>query len=103
LYSVVDYDDNTALASVGAATDYSNCVTCPQSLGVYRHFKPHCANALYGGSVFTSYGNLTSPWIDAASSSVPHYGVKIAASATSSAAQTFDLVIRLHTEWKSTR
>lgn len=103
LFSVLDFDDSTALTSVAAAQDYSTCVTSPQTCGHYRHFKPRAAMALYAPSAFTNFGNIASPWIDTSSSGVTHYGVKVAASPTSVSPQTFDLSIRYHITFRAVR
>jgi hypothetical protein len=99
--SVIDYDDGTALTTVPAALDYQNALTAPSTLGHYRKFKPHIAVAGYTGS-FTGYTNLTSPWIDCATTNVQHYGLKTATTVTSSSI-TFDLLTRLHLEWRNVR
>jgi hypothetical protein len=41
-------------------------------------WRPDCALGAYAGA-FTSYANVTSPWIDCVSSAVQHFGIKIAA------------------------
>jgi hypothetical protein len=81
--TVVDFDDNTALASYNSAVDYSNCI---QSSGYTPHvveFVPCIAVAAYAGA-FSSFANQPAPWIDTASSGVQHYGVKTAWTVTSS-------------------
>jgi len=99
--SVVDYDDASALGSIGAALDYTNAVTSSGCSGHYRRFKPHVAVAAYSGA-FTSFANEPSPWIDAASPGVIHYGLKCAFTPTSSV-ETMDLVYRLHVSFRNLR
>jgi len=101
LASVIDYDDAVNLSSFGSALDYENVVVSNGAAGHYRRWKPHAAMAAYSGA-FTSYANVESPWIDAASTGVLHYGLKFAITATTSA-QQYDLVYRLHTEWRNFR
>jgi len=101
--TVIDYDDTTNLVSFNAASDYGTCVTTSHTCGHYRHFVPHAALAAYAGA-FTSYANVASPWLDAASSTVNHYGVKIAATPSLSAnIQIFDLNVRLKVELRCVR
>jgi len=76
-YCVIDYDDNNALTSTAQARQYDNCMTLMPAESGYRMFKPRVAAALYQGG-FTGYGNLKDQWIDLASNSVNHYGIKIA-------------------------
>jgi hypothetical protein len=102
-YTVLDFDDSTALTSVAAAQDYSTCVTSPQSCGQYRHFKPRVAMAVYAPSAFTSFGNISAPWIDTSSSNVAHYGVKVACTPTTANAQVFDLNIKFHVSLRCVR
>jgi len=99
--SVIDYDDANNLTTYAQATDYENCVESSIGVGHYRCFKPHIATAAYSGS-FTSYGNLTSPWIDMASTTVQHYGIKIACQ-TISPTSTIHIVYRLHFSFRNVR
>jgi len=101
LATVIDYDDAAALTTFGQAMDYVNCVLSPGSCAHYRRFKPHAAVAAYSGT-FASYANVTSPWIDAVSTGVQHYGLKVA-STTGIVVRTYDLYIRLQTEWRNLR
>lgn len=93
LTSVIDFDDDAALTSQNLA-EYQNAIVTSGLDGHYRRFKPHCAMDLYNGS-FSAFGNVTSPWIDAASPSVRHYGVKVAITTTSSVLK-YDTRVRLH-------
>jgi hypothetical protein len=101
LTTVLDYDDTVALSTVAQALDYTNAVVGSGMDGHYRCFKPHAAIAAYSGA-FTSYVNVVSPWIDAASTAVSHYGVKTAWSVCDQA-YTMDVVYRLTTTWRSVR
>jgi hypothetical protein len=91
--TVVDVDDSTTLTSVAAALDYATALTGRGFEIQKRTFKPHAAIAAYSGS-FTSYANVTSPWIDMASTSVYHYGVKTAWTQTDSV-YTIDTTTRV--------
>lgn len=76
LYTVIDYDDASATTITGL-TQYETLIIVPPGCGVVRTLIPHAAVAAYSGT-FTSFTNITSPWIDAASATVQHYGVKVA-------------------------
>jgi hypothetical protein len=80
---VVDHDDDTALTTIGAADDYPFQQTVRGSDLVRVVFKPRVAVAAYSGA-FTSFKNEVAGWIDMASPSVKHYGIKTAWSSTSS-------------------
>jgi hypothetical protein len=104
LLSVIDYDDATALTTESDYQQYSNCVMSSAVQGHYRAFVPHCAVAAYSGA-FTSYANVQSPWIDLASTTVQHYGLKYGITQADSAADVvvYDLLTRLHFQFKNVR
>jgi len=58
-----------------------------------RVFRPRIAMAAYSGSVFTSFANMTNVWLDTASNSVQHYGLKVAWTQTS-VGVAVDLLVR---------
>jgi len=101
LTTVVDYDDAGALGSEQQALDYQNAITSSGGDGQYRRFRPHAATAAYSGT-FTAYMNVQSPWCDAASLNVQHYGIKMVWSPTDST-YDLDIIIVLHTQWKNVR
>jgi hypothetical protein len=76
LYTVVDYDDATNLTSVGQAEAYNNCIVLGAGESCSRLFRPRMALAAYSGA-FTGFANTGDLWLDAASTTVQHYGVKI--------------------------
>lgn len=99
--TVVDFDDANTLTTVPQALDYTNAMQTSGSVGHYRRFKPHAAVAAYTGS-FNGYCNVESPWIDAASGTVQHYGVKTAWTITDTP-YIYDVTVRLHTQWRNVR
>jgi hypothetical protein len=78
LYYVIDKDDAGVVSPLSALMEYENCKRVDLGLtGTHVvSFKPHTAVATYASGAFTSYGNLANEWIDCASSSVQHYGIK---------------------------
>lgn len=100
--TVLDYDDTANLSTYAQATDYPSCVESSILVGQYRHFRPHIAVAAYSGA-FTSFANQIAPWIDMASPSVVHYGVKLAAQATPTAAVKIHGVIRFRVLFRNLR
>jgi len=101
LASVIDYDDATNLTTYPSALDYNNVVVAPLTNGHHRVFTPHVAVAMYSGA-FTSFGNEISPWIDAASTGVQHYGVKLAAE-TSTGVYNIHGRFRVNVSWRNCR
>jgi hypothetical protein len=75
-YVIVDYDDTTALTSAAQARSFESCVIVPPGVECVRQFQPRVALAGYTGS-FTGYANVAPPWIDAGSTTVQHYGIKL--------------------------
>jgi hypothetical protein len=101
LYSCVDYDDANVLTTIGQCADYTNCLATPASECHYRRFIPHIAVAAYSGS-FTSYMNAGPQWIDFASTSVQHFGLKTACTMMSTA-QAFNFRARFHFSMRNVR
>lgn len=99
--TVIDYDDATALTSIGQAMDYSNQVSSGGDMIQRRVFVPHVAIAAYSGA-FTSFANRASPWIDSASTNVQHYGLKTAWTVTG-AVNTYDAIIRMWVQFRNVR
>jgi len=75
LWVVADYDDSSAPSSLAVLQSYQNCQTSMSETQIIE-FVPHVAVAASGGGAFTSYANMKPQWIDAASTTVGHYGLK---------------------------
>jgi len=70
-----DFDDNTAWTSAGQAFQYEDLTFVQMGKRISFSLKPRIAVAAYSGT-FTSYANMSSQWIDAASTNVAFFGVK---------------------------
>lgn len=102
LYCVIDYDDAGTLTTANAAKAYSTCIVLNPGESCERTFKPHMALAAYSGA-FTSYANSAPMWLDAASNSVQHYGVKLFIPGTTAAQtqnQAWDITIEAFIAFK---
>jgi len=93
-YSSVDYDNATAVAP-SALAQKTNVVVSNHNSGHYHRWVPHVATAAYSGA-FTSFANVTSPWLDWSSPGIQHYGLLIASEATPIGVQTVDAVARVN-------
>jgi len=104
LYSVIDYDDASALSAATDYMAYTNCLVSPATEGHYRVYTPHIAVAAYAGA-FTSYQNEEPQWIDTGYPAVQHYGLKIGIGACDAAADevVLDLITRIHFEFRNLR
>lgn len=100
LYSAVDYDNAAAPASLSALQQYSNVKEGPFIDGQYHKYVPHVALAAYSGA-FTSYANVTAPWLDCNSPTIQHYGLVFGVSVTTDNAITFNLQARFHLEFRN--
>jgi hypothetical protein len=104
LYTVIDYDDTSVLTNGTLYTAYDNCIVTDTSRSQRRCFRPRVAAALYGGSTFTSYGNVPAPWIDCTSNTVPHYGIKVGIDqGNSTQLQTYSLTATVEIEFRQVR
>jgi len=99
--TVIDYDDANNLTTVAQALDYTNAITGTGTSGHYRCLRPHVADAVYSGA-FTSFGNASNEWVDCASATVQHFGVK-GASTVTSAILTYDEIVRYHIAFRNVR
>jgi hypothetical protein len=75
MYVVIDYDDTSSLASAADASSYSTCLMLHPGESCERVFKPRLALAAYNGT-FGGYASMSDVWLDAASNTVQHYGIK---------------------------
>lgn len=101
LVSVIDYDDAGAFATTGDALQHSTAHVAEYGFGVYRKFIPRMAVASYSGA-FTSYTSMPPQWIDVASASVQHYGLKLAKFVDANA-NIYDLNVRYLISFKNSR
>jgi hypothetical protein len=90
MYTVIDYDDALTPSATTQLLQYENLMVSPVINGHYRKWRPHIAVAAYSGA-FTSFKNEASDWIDVASNSVQHYGIKAGISAAANSATTVNL------------
>lgn len=99
LMSAIDLDDANVPATTPEVEGKQGALTTMGGAGHYHSWTPHVANALYSGA-FSSYGNMVSPWIDAASINVEHYGLKVAAF-TTPVAVNYNVAARIHVTFRA--
>lgn len=97
-----DYDDVANVSTFAALLDYSTATTSAGTNPQRRVIVPHTATAAYGSGAFSSYGNQTGLWIDAAYATVEHYGIKTVWTATSAAA-SMDVIAKYWLQFKNVR
>jgi hypothetical protein len=98
--SAIDYDD-VASTSPSIMAEKSTCLQTNLQDTWVRSFTPRIALATYSGA-FTSY-SIAPPhtWINTASTTVQHYGLKVTTNPTVTAI-TYDLYIRVHFQFRNT-
>jgi len=85
LYSAIDYDDNTPL-NITQLQQYNTFGFAAGGTQHTRVFKPRIAETAFSSSnLATSSTQASQVWIDAASNTVPHYGLKVAVSPSGTA------------------
>jgi len=103
LTSVIDYDDNGVLTSLGQAYDYETALTTQVGQTHMRTLNPQAAVGMYGGSLFTQFGAASNnQWVDTASSTVQYYGVKVYWLA-SPASAAYSVVARYLLQFRNSR
>lgn len=107
LYTVIDYDDETALTAPNNAFNYDTLQITPPGVLCARVFNPQIATAAYQGT-FTGYSRAPrTQWVDAASPSVRYYGLKYimppVATAPPSGAPQYDVVSTVIFQFRSQR
>lgn len=95
VYSVIDYDDANSFTSTTDPLDYSNCMVWEPTDPIQITLVPHLAIAAFGSGVFSSYANSKPRWIDCASPTVQHFGVKLAIGVLNTAT-TYTVQFRYH-------
>lgn len=97
--SAVDLDDATAPTTYAQLAAYTSAQSGTGTASHYHRFAPQFAVAAYSGT-FTSYSSSVG-WIDCASPTVQHYGIKMANDGTGGAAQTFYATIKYHVMFRA--
>jgi hypothetical protein len=75
IQTAIDYDDVTTPGSANELMQYDTVQVAPIGQYFERTLRPRSAPAMYSGA-FTSFGNVYAQWLDSASPSVQHYGIK---------------------------
>jgi len=99
--TAIDYNDANSPASINELMQYESVQVVPIGQYFERTLKPRSAVATYSG-VFTSFGNVYGQWLDAASSSVIHYGIKYFIPAVPTSVYTFSPIAHYHVQCRST-
>lgn len=99
--TVIDFDDATALSIPASYMQYDNCMVHPCGEVIRRVFKPKVAMAVYSGA-FTSFAEAPDVWLDVASPSTAHYGLKIFLGANANPVQ-YIIMVKYWIDLRATR
>lgn len=99
-YSAVDVDDGNTPAVSTTVAAKQGVLSSSVGTGHYHKWQPHMAIAAFSGA-FTSYSNEVAGWIDSASPSVQHYGLKCAIPGVDSVVRIFYLTIRAKVSFRA--
>jgi len=102
----IDYDDANLPTTYNQLREYGNAKTMDLQFGRSRTiiWTPTVSAEIFNSPVSTSYGSRRSPWLDIASTSVPHYGLKLGIEGTTINNQyTVDYEVRYLVQFKSVR
>nr|WPR18745.1 MAG: capsid protein [Owegonang virus 22] len=101
--SCIDYDDNTALTSIGDALQYQNHKMTKGIRDHSRYLKPRCLLEAYGGIGLTHYMPRKNQWIDVANITTPHYGLKWIITQSPGIALSYDMKVDYYIACKNVR
>jgi len=90
-YTVIDFDDANPVTSAAGMREYNNCMISGYETQV-RRFVPHAALSAYQGA-FAGFANVTAPWLDVASPTIQHYGLKLGIDPGSAAPLTPQVIV----------
>jgi len=103
IFTVIDYDDVSALGSVSSFFGYSTLKVTPAGQIDERTINPRIALAAYAGASFSGYANVAGKqWIDSASAGVQYYGMKYYVP-TGSAGQSLTFITTMMVQFRSQR
>jgi len=102
VFTVIDYDDETAPANLNVLMQYPNvkCTTLAQNHR--RTLVPKFATQQFISAVATGYGARTG-WLDCDNSNIPHYGLKLWIQNPISGSQIIDIKTDFYLSFKGVR
>lgn len=106
LFTLVDNDDTTVPTGADDLRQSARCqfALCKPDEFVKRSFVPKVLGAIYNSVTSTGYALSNSTWLDMASPSLPHYGMKFAVENLSQiAGQSIQVEVSYHLAFRDTR
>lgn len=107
MYYAIDLDDSTAPQGVGELNQRGNCKHRPFNRPISLYFRPRVQQAIFISAGTVANSPMTkNPWIDMASTNVPHYGFKACLTASNAAhieSQTIRVTVVYYISFRNTR
>lgn len=101
-FSVLDYDDASALGNIGELMQYENLKTTRCTSDHSRTLAPRFASEVYQNSVTTGYSSRRG-WLDCDNPSIQHFGLKWGWQQLPTGAQSMDLKVEYYLSFRNTR
>lgn len=102
LVHALDFDDNTNIGT--PPYEYGSVKMTPMNKSFTRTFKPKPAVGVFTSTLVTGSSQpKTSPWIDAGSPSVRHYGIRLYITDPSASVYRYRMLVKYYIECKQTR
>jgi hypothetical protein len=102
-FSVIDFDDSTALPSQAAALEYQSCLI---HMSTERHSRTcvprYAGTASSGSSAVVNASNITG-WLDCAATSIPHYGFKFFCPTSGTIVFSYEMFVSVDIEFRRVR
>ncbi len=105
LFTVLDFDDDTAPANISELEEYGTCKVTNFNQEHTRTFKPHFAFMAYPNTPTYANSNVSN-WVDCASAGVKYFGVKYGiegGAAGQTALQSWKVNFTYYLEFKHSR
>lgn len=77
IFTVIDYNNGNAPASIDAMREYQNCKVTPYNRGHTRYCVPKLIVEAEGDSANIQMFARKNPWVNTSAPSINHYGIKI--------------------------
>lgn len=107
VWSVIDYDDLTPALTLNQLLEYQNTKRTQMNKLHSRYFKPKVLTGIVNSAgVVLNNTAKKNQWLDCATSSTPHYGLKIwfdAVAGTTTTEVQYDLVVKYYLAFKNVR
>jgi len=102
VYSTVD-DDDVAAFTVALAQQRNTTIVVPGYKKFTHTFVPHILSSSYnaGAGILGSSQNLKAPWLNSATPTTAHFGVKAVWTPSTTGYYSYDIITRYHMQFRN--